>query len=81
MMLLGPTDEVVHCGFQNGLWTELSVPEFPIFTPRCKIQLWTTVGQSDRPPADQMVKTPAPSLFSLSHNFLSSAAENCKLHL
>ena len=28
--LLGPTDEVIHCGFQNGFWTELSVPEFPI---------------------------------------------------
>ena len=28
--MLGPTDEVIHCGFQSGLWTELSVPECPL---------------------------------------------------
>ena len=27
-ILLGLTDEVVHCGFPNRLWTELSSPEF-----------------------------------------------------
>ena len=27
--MLGPTDNVIHCGF-HGLWTELSVSEFPI---------------------------------------------------
>ena len=28
--MLGPTDEIIHCGFQNGLRTKLNVPEFPI---------------------------------------------------
>lgn len=27
--LLRPTVEVIYLGFQNGLWTELSSPEFP----------------------------------------------------
>ena len=39
----------------------------PFFTPRCKIQLWATTGQGDRPPSDQIVKTPVPSLFFLCH--------------
>ena len=28
----------------------------PFFTPRCNIQVWATIGQGDRPPADQVVK-------------------------
>ena len=39
----------------------------PFFTPRCKIQVWATIGQGDRPPADQVVRTTEPSLFSPSH--------------
>ena len=49
--MLGPTDEVIHCGFQNGLWTELSVPEFPILHT-CRIQVWAAVGQGDRLSSD-----------------------------
>ena len=40
----------------------------PFLTPRCKMQVWATIGQADRPPADQVVKTPAPALFSFSHS-------------
>lgn len=43
--VLEPTDKVVHCEFQHGLWSEDPA----------------TFGQIDRPPTDLIVKTPAPS--------------------
>ena len=46
----------------------------PFLTPRCKIQVWATIGQSDRPPADQVVKTPEHSLFALSHSTPSTSS-------
>ena len=46
---MGLTDKVVHCGFQNGLWTELSFPEFPSHDTLAHIQHWATIGHSDRP--------------------------------
>lgn len=30
LAMLENTDEVIHCGYENGLWTKLSVPESPI---------------------------------------------------
>ena len=43
-----------------------SVPQnSPFFTPRCRIQVWATIGQGDRHSADQVVKSPEHTLFSL----------------
>ena len=56
----------------------------PFFTPRCRIQVWATIGQGDRPPADQVVKTPEHSMFSLSLNALYSfnfGSSRAPLHL
>ena len=39
----------------------------PFVTPRWKIQVWATISQGD-PPPNQVVKTPALSLFPLSHS-------------
>ena len=44
----------------------------PFFTPRCKIQVWATIGQGDGLPADQIIKTQEHSLFALSHSMPST---------
>ena len=52
----------------------------PFFTPRCKIKVWATIGQGDRPPADQVVKTQEHSLFSLSHSTPSTPSQRTSPH-
>ena len=68
LFMLGPTYEVIHYGFQMDSELNSMSQNSPFFAPRCKIQVWVTIGQGDRPPTDQVVKTPAPYLFTLFHS-------------
>ena len=69
--MLGPTDEIIHCGFSQKWtlnWTQsLRIPHSSHLGAEFRFE-WATIGHGDRPPADQVVKSPEHSLFYLTHS-------------